>query len=158
MADSNTAKFLNAKDTISSKEAVVFATIKGQNIPMFEIKELSAKIEKNKEEIQVIGRRMTGNKTTSMKGTGSLSGYVINSNWMKYGLDYLRGGADLYFSINATINDATSSVGSQTVLLSDVNLDDIPIIDLEADDGTLEWETDFTFEDVQLVTPFKGIQ
>ena len=101
---------------------------------------------------------MTGNKTTSMKGTGSLSGYVINSNWMKYGLDFLRGGADLYFSINATINDTTSSVGSQTVLLSDVNLDDIPILDLESDDGTLEWETDFTFEDVQLVTPFKGIQ
>ncbi len=158
MADSNTAKFLNAKDTISSKEAVVFATIKGQNIPMIEIKELTAKIEKNKEEVQVIGRRMTGNKTTSMKGTGSLSGYVINSNWMKYGLDFLRGGADLYFSINATINDTTSSVGSQTVLLSDVNLDDIPILDLESDDGTLEWETDFTFEDVQLVTPFKGIQ
>lgn len=158
MADSNTAKFLNAKDTISSKEAVVFATIKGQNIPMIEIKELTAKIEKNKEEVQVIGRRMTGNKTTSMKGTGSLSGYVINSNWMKYGLDFLRGGADLYFSINATIKDTTSSVGSQTVLLSDVNLDDIPILDLESDDGTLEWETDFTFEDVQLVTPFKGIQ
>lgn len=158
MAEIHTiSQFLEARDTISSKEAMVFATINGQNIPMIELEELSAKWEKNKEEVQVIGSRITKNKTTSMKGTGTLSGYLINSNWMKYGTDFMKGGADLYFSISATIEDTTSRVGKQTILLQDVNLDDIPVLNLNSDDGVLDWESDFTFEGSELVTPFNGL-
>lgn len=157
MASQQTQTFLNAQDTISSKEATVFATINGQNIPLIELVECSAKWEKNKEDVNSIGKRTTGSKTTSMKGTGTLSGHLINSNWLKYGMDFLKGKKDLYFSINATINDTTSSVGSETVLIEGVNMDDIPILDLNADDGILDWESDFTFEDMDLVTPFTGI-
>jgi hypothetical protein len=148
---------LEARDTISSKEGKVFATIEGQNILMIELKELSAKWEKNKEEVQVIGSRTTKNKTTSVKGTGTLSGYLINSNWIKYGSNFQKGGPDLYFSVTATVEDTTSRVGKQTVLLQGVNMDDIPLLTLNADDGVLDWETDFTFEDSDLVTPFNGL-
>ncbi|WP_127849723.1 phage tail tube protein [Lacticaseibacillus hulanensis] len=152
--DKATQTYINAHDIISSKEGVLFATIDGQNIPLIELTECSAKLEKNKEEVQAIGKRITMNKTTSVKGTGTLSGHLINSNWLKYGSDFLKGGADLYFSISATVSDSTSSLGSQTVSLSDVNMDDIPVIDFNSDDGTMDWESDFTFEDFQLVTPF----
>jgi hypothetical protein len=36
-------------------------------------------------------------------------------------------------------------------------MDDIPLLTLNADDGVLDWETDFTFEDSDLVTPFNGL-
>jgi len=39
-----------------------------------------------------------------------------------------------------------------------VNLDDIPIADFEADDGVMEFESDLTFEGVELVTPFSGFE
>ncbi|WP_369395789.1 phage tail tube protein [Lacticaseibacillus saniviri] len=124
---------------------------------MIELKELSAKLEKNKEEVQVIGSRITKNKTTSMKGTGTLSGYLINSNWVKYGLDFAHGKSDLYFDITSTIEDTTSRTGKQTILLKDVNLDEIPVLNLNSDDGVLDWETDFTFDDTQLVNAFAGV-
>jgi len=106
----------------------------------------------------VIGDRWSKNKTTSMSGKGKLSGYLISSNWIKYGLDYANGGADMYFDITATISDNTSSTGTQTVLLKNVNLDKVPILDLKADDKVLEWDTDFTFDGVKLVTPFNDIK
>ncbi|WP_047999922.1 phage tail tube protein [Lactiplantibacillus herbarum] len=153
-----TSQFLNGQDTISSKEATVFMNYKGQNINMMELIELSADVEKNKEKVKVIGDRWSKNKTTSMAGKGKLSGYLISSNWIEYGLDYANGGADMYFDITATINDNTSSTGTQTVLLKNVNLDKVPILDLKADDKVLEWDTDFTFDGVKLVTPFNDIK
>ena len=56
-----------------------------------------------------------------------------------------------------TIHDSTSRTGTQTVLLKDVNLDDIPVADFETDDGVMEWETDFSFEGIELITPFDQI-
>jgi len=106
----------------------------------------------------VIGSRWAKNKTTSLSGKGKLSGYVISSNWLKYGLDYAHGGSDMYFDITATINDNTSATGSQTVLLKNVNLDKVPVLYLKSDDGVLKWDSDFTFDDVKLVTPFKEIK
>lgn len=152
------SKFLNGQDTISSKEATVFQQYKGQNISMMELTELSADVEKNKEKVKVIGDRWAKNKTTSMSGKGKLSGYVISSNWIKYGLDYANGGVDMYFDIVATISDNTSRTGTQTVLLKNVNLDKVPILDLKADDKVLEFDTDFTFDGVKLVTPFNDIK
>jgi len=55
------------------------------------------------------------------------------------------------------IEDPTSRAGKQTVLLTEVNLDDIPIADFEADDGVMELESDFTFEGVKLIDEFTGL-
>ncbi len=138
---------LNARNTISSKEGIVFATINGQNIPFIELKEMTAKWVKNKQELQAIGSRIVKNKTTSLKGEGHLAGYVIRSKLITESLQFKDGGADLYFSINYTAEDTNSNAGREQGLLSGVNLNEIPLINLLADDGVLEWESDFTFED-----------
>lgn len=159
MADesqSTIGNFLNGRDTISTKDAKIYITIDGQVIPMIEANKFTAKLEKNKEDVQTLGSRWKHKKTTSVEGTGTLGGYLITSNWLKYALPYLQGGKDLYFEVTLSIEDSTSSAGKQTVHLSDVNLDDIPVADFEADDGVMEWETDFTFEGINLVTPFTG--
>lgn len=82
---------------------------------------------------------------------------MINSNWIKYGIPYTQDGGDLYFDATLTIHDPTSKAGKQVIQLTDVNLDDIPIADFEADDGVMEWESDFTFEGLNLVQAFNGI-
>ncbi|WP_125764427.1 phage tail tube protein [Companilactobacillus hulinensis] len=152
----NISDFLNGRDTISTKDAKVYLTIENQIIPMIECNKFTAKIEKNKEDVQVLGSHWKRKKTTSIEGTGTLGGYVITSNWLKYALPYAQGGKDLYFDVTLTIEDKTSKAGKQTVHLSEVNLDDIPIADFEADDGVMEWESDFTFEDFDLVSAFTG--
>lgn len=148
--------FLNGRDTISTKDAKLYITINGRVIPMIEANQFSAKLEKNKEDVQTLGSRWKHKKTTSVEGTGTLGGYLISSNWLKYALPYIKGGKDLYFDAALVINDPTSIAGTQTVQLTDINLDDIPIADFEADDGVMEWESDFTFEGVELVSAFTG--
>lgn len=150
--------FLNGRDAISTKDAKLYLTIAGHIIVMIEANKFTAKLEKNKEDVQTLGSRWKHKKTTSVEGTGTLGGILIRSTWLKYGLPYIQGGKDLYFDATLTIDDPTSRAGKQTVTLKDVNLDDIPIADFEADDGVMEFETDLTFEGVELVTPFSGFE
>ena len=155
---SSIGNYLNGRDTISTKDAKLYITIDGKIIPLIEANKFTAKWEKNKEDVQTLGSRIKHKKTTSVEGTGTMGGYVISSNWIKYALPYIRGGKDLYMDATLSIEDPTSRAGKQTIIIKDVNLDDIPIADFEADDGVMEWESDFTFEDSELVSPFTGFE
>lgn len=150
-------QFLNGRDTISTKDATVSVNIDGNIYNMIECNKLTIKLEKNKEDVQVLGNHWKLKKTTSVEGTGTLGGYIINSNWIKYGIPYTQNGGDLYFTLTFTINDPTSRAGKQIIQLDNVNLDDIPVADFEADDGVMDYETDFTFEGINLVQAFDGI-
>lgn len=148
---------LQTGDVINSKDAMVTATINGRVIPLVECTNFEAKIEKNKEDVQVLGTHWKHHKVTSIEGTGSLEGYLISSMWLKYAMPYINGGAELYFNVTVDIEDKSSRTGKQTVQLTDVSLDDIPIADISADDKILDWKTDFTFEGVQLINEFNDI-
>lgn len=148
---------LQTGDVINSKDAMVTATINGRVIPLIECTNFEAKIEKNKEDVQVLGTHWKHHKVTSIEGTGSLEGYLISSMWLKYAMPYINGGAELYFNVTVNIEDKSSRTGKQTVQLTDVSLDDISIADISADDKILDWKTDFTFEGVQLINEFNDI-
>lgn len=148
---------LQTGDVINSKDAMVTATINGRVIPLIECTDFEAKIEKNKEDVQVLGTHWKHHKVTSIEGTGSLEGYLISSMWLKYAMPYINGGAELYFNVTVDIEDKSSRTGKQTVQLTDVSLDDIPIADIKADDSVLDWKSDFTFEGVQLINEFNDI-
>lgn len=148
---------LQTGDVINSKDAMVTATINGRVIPLIECTNFEAKIEKNKEDVQVLGTHWKHHKVTSIEGTGSLEGYLISSMWLKYALPYINGGAELYFNITVDIEDKSSRTGKQTIQLTDVSLDDIPIADISADDSVLDWKSDLTFEGVQLINEFNDI-
>ena len=121
------------------------------------MKQLKINIKKNKEKVNVLGDHWTKHKTTSVDGTGTLGQYVINSNWIKYGIPYTQMEGDLYFTITFTIEDKTSRTGKQIVQLDEVNLDEIPVADFKADDSVMDMETDFTFENIHLVQAFNGL-
>lgn len=148
---------LQAGDVINSKDATVTATINGRVIPLIECTNFEGKIEKNKEDVQVLGSHWKHHKVTSIEGTGTLEGYLISSMWLKYALPYINGGAELYFNITTDIEDKSSRTGKQTVQFTDVSLDDIPIADISADDSVLDWSSDFTFEGIQLINEFNDI-
>ena len=148
---------LQAGDVINSKDALATATINGSVIPLIECTDFEAKIEKNKEDVQVLGTHWKHHKVTSIEGTGTLEGYLISSMWIKYALPYINGGAELYFNITVDIEDKSSRTGKQTIQLTDVSLDDIPIADISADDSVLDWSSDLTFEGVQLINEFNDI-
>ena len=60
----------------------------------------------------------------------------------------------MYFDIQITNEDPVSSVGRQTVILKDCNLDGGVLAKFSAEDEYLEEELRFTFEDFEMPETF----
>ena len=59
-------------------------------------------------------------------------------------------GKDVYFDIQVTNEDPSSSVGRQTIILKDCNIDNLVLARFDADAEYLEDEFDFTFEGLEM--------
>lgn len=149
---------LNSQDTMSGKEGRAFAKINGNNEDLFFAKTIEATIEKNKADIKSIGRRMTGHKTTGLNGTGSMTIYYMSPIFRSLLKQYKDTGRDVYFDMVIENDDPSSAAGKQTVLLMGVNLDSTILTKLDGDsDDPLDEDTDFTFEDYDILQQFKRI-
>lgn len=75
-----------AQNTISGKEGRLF--LEGEELAF--IKTFEANVEKNKSEVNVMGRRMTGHKTTGANGTGTATFYKVTSRFVQLMLNYVK--------------------------------------------------------------------
>lgn len=135
-----------AQNTISGKEGRLF--LDGEELAY--IKVFEADIEKNKSEVNVMGRRMTGHKTTGANGTGTATFYKVSSRFIKLIVEYVKTGVDPYFTMQAVLDDKSSGRGVERVTLFDVNFDSAKVGNLDVDSEALEEEIPFTFEDIDL--------
>ncbi|WP_281868330.1 phage tail tube protein [Brevibacillus parabrevis] len=147
-------KFLHAKDTISGQEARAYATINGQVEEMFYAKKIEAKAKKTKKGIKTLNKRGTQNKATGWEGTGSLTIYYVTSLFRKMMLEYIKNGKDTYFDLQVVNEDPTSSIGKQTVIIKNVNLDEVTLAAFDVDAEVLEEEISFTFDDADILDEF----
>lgn len=134
------------QNTISGKEGRLF--LDGEE--MAHIKTFEANVEKNKSQVNIMGRRMTTHKTTGAEGTGTATFYKVTSRFVKLMRDYVKKGEDPYFTIQAVLDDKASGRGVERVTLYDVNFDSAKIAGLDVDSESLEEEAPFTFEDFDL--------
>lgn len=147
--------FLKAGDVISGKEGTAFMTVDGKNKEMFYLRNIEATLEKQKSDVNTLGSRNTQKKTTGWEGTGSMEIYAVTSDFVEIALKYVKRGIDTYFTIKTTNQDPSSTIGRQSILLKDVNLDSIPITGLDVDEEFLSQEMDFTWSDFDLLEKFK---
>lgn len=146
--------FLRARDAISGQEGRAYATINGNVEEMFYVKTLEATVEKQKSEMKALGRRGTQHKATGWNGTGSMTIYYVTTRFRQLMLDYIKTGKDVYFDIQIVNEDPTSSIGRQTVVLKNVNLDNVIMAKVDTESEFLEEETNFTFDDVDILESF----
>ncbi|GLI08102.1 phage protein [Paenibacillus tyrfis] len=149
-------KVLHARDTISGQEGRAYATINNNKEEMFYVKKLEAKVEKEKAEIKALGRRGTQSKAKGWKGTGSMTIYYITTLFREMMNEYMVNGKDTYFDITVTNEDPSSSVGMQTVIIKNVNLDSVIMASLDTGSDTLEEEISFTFDGIEIKDRFKA--
>jgi hypothetical protein len=135
-----------AQNTISGKEGRLF--LNGEELAY--IKSFEATIEKNKSEVNIMGRRMTGHKTTGANGTGTMTFYKVTSKFIRIIMDYVKKGEDAYFTLQSVLDDKSSGRGTERVTLYDVNIDSVKVAGLDVDSEALEEEVPFTFEDIDL--------
>ncbi|GLY12213.1 phage tail tube protein [Bacillus badius] len=133
-------------NTISGKEGRLF--LDGEE--MAYVKSFEATLEKNKTEVPILGRRVTGHKTTGASGTGTLTVYKATSRFVRIMMNYVKNGEDPYFTFQEVLNDKSSGRGTERVTLYDVNFDSAKVAGLNAEGEVLEEELPFTFEDIDM--------
>lgn len=145
---------MNAKDAISAPLAECFVTIEGTRYNFMQAINLEASIEKTKTEVPILGKTGKGNKSTGWKGTGSATFHYNTSIFRKLLVRFKETGEDIYFDIQVTNEDPTSTIGRQTVILKDVNLDGGLLTKFDADGEYLDEDVDFTFDDFEMPEEF----
>lgn len=148
---------MHAKDAISGSLAECFITIEGNRYNFMQAINLEAKLEKTKVEIPILGKTGKGNKANGWKGTGSATFHFNTSIFRRLMKRYKDTGEDIYFDIQVTNEDPTSSVGRQTVILKDCNIDESILAKFDADADYLDEDMDFTFEDFEMPETFAMI-
>ena len=141
---------MKAKDTVFAALAECFVTIGTRRYNFMQAINLEAKFEKNKTEVPILGKTGKGNKATGWKGTGSATFHYNTSIFRELMKRYKDTGEDVYFDIQVTNEDPTSSVGRQTVILKDCNMDGGLLAKFDADAEYLDEDMDFTFEDFEM--------
>ncbi|MFV0497491.1 MAG: phage tail tube protein [Candidatus Fimivivens sp.] len=143
------------EDGIASTSGTAFIAVGSQNLVLFYLNKLEAKIAKNKVDVRVVGKRSVGKKTTSWAGTGTLGIKEVTSVFKEMMLQYTSGGEDVYFSIQVVNED--SKYGREVKTLTGCNFDEITIALLNNEDALLEQELPFTFDGVEMPEKFNSI-
>lgn len=145
---------MNAKDAISASLAECFVTIEGNRYNFMQAINLEASVEKTKSEVPILGKTGKGNKSTGWKGSGSATFHYNTSIFRQLLYKYKDTGEDIYFDIQVTNEDPGSSVGRQTIILKDCNLNGGILTKFDASAEYLDEEMEFTFEDWEMPEQF----
>ncbi len=151
------ASVMKAKDTVSAKLAECYVKIDGSRYNFMQAINLEAKIEKTKVEVPILGQTGKGNKAGGWKGSGTAKFHYNSSVFRKLLEKYKKTGEDIYFEIQVTNNDPTSSAGSQSVVLVDCNIDGGIIAKFDAESDYLDEEMSFSFEDFVVAQSFTNL-
>ncbi len=145
---------MNARDAISAPLAECYVTIGENRYNFMQAIDLEASFEKNKTEVPILGKTAKGNKASGWSGSGSATFHYNTSIFRKLFLQYKETGEDVYFDIQITNEDPTSTIGRQTVILKDCNMDGGVLAKFDADGEYLDESMDFTFEDFEMPEEF----
>lgn len=145
---------MKAKDTISAALAECFITIESNRYNFMQMIDFEGKFEKTKTTVPILGKTGKGNKATGWEGTFSGTMHYNQSIMRQLMLRYKDTGEDVYFEIQITNEDPTSSAGRQTVTFIDCNIDGGILAKFDADADYLDEEIEGTFEDFEMPETF----
>lgn len=146
---------LKAMDVISGQEAVATMNVNGTLVDLFFAKSIEATFNKEKIDVRTLGNRAKQKKTVGWEGTGTMSVYYCSSIFRELAIEYIKTGKDLYFDLIVTNHDATSTIGSQTVTLYDVNLDTTTLAKFDTESQVMDETMNFSFTGAELLESFE---
>lgn len=114
-----------------------------------EISAFQAKIEFNKEDIDVCGEMMTQHKITGYSGTGSMTLKKTNSRMIKILSDFVKDGTEPDVTIVGKLADPANG-GSERISLTGISFDDLTLFDFEVK-SLGEYECPFTFTGFKVI-------
>lgn len=145
---------LRARDTVAGSLAKCFATIDGRRYEFMHMINFLAEIKKTKNKVPILGKTGKGNKASGWEGTFEGTAHYNTSVLRELLYTYKETGKDIYFEIQVTNEDPTSSIGRQTVILKGCNLDGGVLAKFDADAEYLDEDISGTFEDFEIPEKF----
>lgn len=152
------AQVMHSRDTVAASLAECFITIDGNRYNFMQAINLTAKFNKTKAKVPILGKTGKGNMSTGWDGTGDCTFHYNTSIIRSLLKRYKDTGEDTYFDIQVSNEDPTSSVGRQTIILKDCNIDGGVLAKFDADGEYLDEELSFTFEDFEMPEKFNLLQ
>ena len=145
---------LKAMDVISGQEAVATMNVNGTIVDLFFAKSVEATFNKEKVDVRTLGNRAKQKKTVGWEGTGSMTVYYCSTIFREMAVQYIKTGKDLFFDLVITNNDATSTIGSQTIALYDVNLDSTVLAKFDTESQVMDESMNFSFTGAEIIESF----
>lgn len=149
---------MRARDAVSSKLATAYVTIEGNRYLLFQAKSFEANYKKTKKTIDILGRTSQGNKASGWAGTFKMTIYHNTPLFDEMFERYKNTGEDIYFDLQVTNEDPTSSAGRNTKIYKDCNLDDGTLQSFDAAGDMLEQSVNGTYEDFESPEKFKILE
>lgn len=148
---------LKAWDTINGAAGMCYSVIDGIRENMIYVKDIDATIDKEKSEIKVLGQTGIKYKANGWKGTGKMTMYYATTKYREQMLKYIKTGVDTYFDLIIENYDPTSEIGTQKVILKQVNINNTNIAKLDINSTELDETVEFTFNDVEIISDFDQV-
>lgn len=149
-----TAARLMAQDTISGSLAECYIIRANQRFNFMSATNLEANFDKTKKDMGILGQTGKAHRSTGWEGTGKATFRYNTSIFREMFLKFKDTGQDEYFDIQITNLDPTSTVGAQTVILKNCNIDGGILAKFDIDAEVLEEEMEFTFDDFEIPETF----
>lgn len=152
------AQVMMSQDRVAASLAECYITIEGNRYNFMQMIDFEARFEKTKSQIPILGKTGKGNVSTGWNGTFTGTAHYNQSLLRELMLEYKDTGKDIYFEIQVSNEDPTSSAGRQTVILSNANLDGGTLAKFDADGDYLTEDVNGTFDDFLIPQKFNLIE
>ena len=131
--------YLRAKDTVNGALGTCFAIIDGKRHELMQVKNIQAKVKKTRMTIPILGMTAKQQKSGGWEGTGTMTVYYVSSLFRRVMADYMEKTAwTPTFELLLTNEDPTGDAGRQTVLLKDVNIEEMLIGKIDVEEAAME--------------------
>ncbi|MFS0841167.1 phage tail tube protein [Paenibacillus sp. 1P03SA] len=119
------------------------------------VKSAEATVEINKEEVNRAGTRWVGHKVTSLKGSGTVTGYRVTTELIEAIGSIANDKKGAYVTEIRMKLDDPEAFGAMSVRLKGVQFDQIPLMKYELN-SLVEEELPFTFAEYELMDKVKA--
>lgn len=143
-----------SKDAIGAALAECYVTIGAKRYNCFNMINFEANFNKNKTKVPILGKTGKGNKATSWDGDFKATIHYNTSIFREMMYRFKETGEDIYFEIQITNEDPSSSAGRQTVNFYGCNIDGGVLAKFDADGEYLDEEVSGTFDDFEMPEKF----
>lgn len=151
-------QIMKSKDGVRASLAECFITIEGRRYNFMQMIDFESKFEKEVTQIPILGKTGKGNISTGWNGTFSGTAHYNQSILREIMMKFKDTGEDIYFEVQVSNDDPTSSAGRQTIIHKDCLIEGGTLAKFDADGEYLDEEISGTFDDFLMPEKFNLLE